>query len=107
MVNTLARIQLCTESELRSTVRVTKWINEWNDEISAFYDNGTIIILSTVCPHFGGELEKIKGQLRLRCKWHGWEYDMESGKCLPFPIAGCLRRLEYVIQEGVVEVSPW
>ena len=49
------------------------------------------------CPHHGGPLcrgtvserivgepgrYRLTGRPMLRCPWHGWEFDIESGKCL-------------------------
>jgi 3-phenylpropionate/trans-cinnamate dioxygenase ferredoxin subunit len=52
------------------------------------------------CPHHGGPLclgvvrERLEGEPGeyelagrrvLRCPWHGWEFDLESGECLDEP----------------------
>ena len=53
------------------------------------------------CPHHGGPLclgtvrereggvpgrYAASGQFALRCPWHGWEFDLESGRCLDDPV---------------------
>jgi nitrite reductase (NADH) small subunit len=52
------------------------------------------------CPHRGGPLclgsvrertigspgrYELSGRLALRCPWHGWEFDLETGRCLDDP----------------------
>ena len=98
-------IDFCSISELKKKKRVTKWVSEWRDELSAFYIDGKIYVLSTVCPHFGGEFEFVPGKRRLRCKWHGWDFEIESGKCLDFSIPGGLRHYPYAERENHLEVS--
>ena len=74
---------------------MTKWVDEWRDEISAFVADGSIYVLSTVCPHFGGPIKAVKWTRKIRCDWHGWEFDLESGRCLSFPISACLRHYPF------------
>jgi nitrite reductase/ring-hydroxylating ferredoxin subunit len=52
------------------------------------------------CPHHGGPLclgrvgervegepgvYELKGKTTLRCPWHGWEFDLETGVCVDEP----------------------
>jgi len=98
-------IKLCRESDLKKARQITQWIDAWADELSAIYDNQEITIVSSVCPHFGGELELVSDRKKVRCNWHHWEFDLDSGKCLTFPISACLRRYPYRIVDGFIEVS--
>jgi nitrite reductase (NADH) small subunit len=43
--------------------------------------NGEIYALDNICPHWGGPLGR--GRIengRLRCPWHGWEFDPRTGE---------------------------
>jgi nitrite reductase/ring-hydroxylating ferredoxin subunit len=42
-------------------------------------------------------------QLRIACPWHGWEYDLATGRCTADPRFG-LRRFEVLVREGDVYV---
>ena len=49
--------------------------------------DGTPPLVEPYCPHFGAHLghgSKIVGN-QLRCAFHGWGYDGESGKCVYIP----------------------
>jgi 3-phenylpropionate/trans-cinnamate dioxygenase ferredoxin subunit len=71
------------------------------------------------CPHHGGPLclgrveERVEGSPGgyalagrpiLRCPWHGWEFDLETGVCVDDPT---LRAAVYPVrvEEGRVEVE--
>ena len=41
-------------------------------------------MLSTMCPHQGGEVEDIGDDVFV-CDGHGWEYDKVSGRCVNNP----------------------
>jgi nitrite reductase/ring-hydroxylating ferredoxin subunit len=64
--------------------------------IAVFHVDGRFYALKNVCPHQGAELSSgtVIGELtaeapgdycyrgsrkRVRCPWHGWEYDLETG----------------------------
>ncbi len=45
----------------------------------------------------------VDDQLRIVCPWHGWEYDLESGRCAADP-RFTLRRYEVSVRDGDVYV---
>ena len=62
--------------------------------------NGSLYGIRNRCPHHGGPLclgrvgERVggdpgvyalTGRWTLRCPWHGWEFDLETGLCLDEP----------------------
>jgi nitrite reductase (NADH) small subunit len=62
--------------------------------------DGTLHGLRNRCPHHGGPLclgtlhermegepgrYRLTGRRVLRCPWHGWEFDVETGVCLDEP----------------------
>lgn len=55
-------------------------------EVALFKVNGTIYALENECPHAGGPLGE--GEVKeciVTCPWHGWEFHIQSGKCLNAP----------------------
>lgn len=54
--------------------------------IALFNLNGKIYALENACPHMGGPLGE--GQIDdclVTCPWHGWQFDVRSGKCENMP----------------------
>lgn len=51
--------------------------------IVLFSTSSGIIAVENRCPHAGGTLDNgiVKGD-HLTCVWHGWQFDLSSGKCL-------------------------
>src|SRR5258706_7319005 len=54
-------------------------------QIALFNYNGSISALGNACLHKGGPLGKgrvydIKGELCVECPWHGWQYNVKTGK---------------------------
>jgi nitrite reductase/ring-hydroxylating ferredoxin subunit len=99
-------ISLCSVSDLRERGQYTKWVDKWSDEISAFLIDEKIVIISTVCPHFGGEIVRCpKNRDQLRCLWHDWKYDILSGECITFRIKGSLQRYEFFVDDGMIIVE--
>jgi nitrite reductase (NADH) small subunit len=62
--------------------------------------SGSLHGIRNRCPHHGGPLclgtvrervagapgrYELSGQSVLRCPWHGWEFDLETGRCLDEP----------------------
>jgi nitrite reductase/ring-hydroxylating ferredoxin subunit len=99
------KIIFCSIEELKQKRMITRWINEWRDEISAVHLDDSLIVLSTVCPHFGGSLSFVSGTRELRCKWHGWNFDLDTGECQTFKIPGCLKHYPFKKINGELEVS--
>lgn len=121
-------VPFCPVSELKKELRVTRWMDDLRDEISAFYLDGEILVMSTVCPHFGGELEYDR-RGTLTCRWHGWKFDVRTRKSQTrleayqrrslirrllegdgtplgcFPFKGELRRYDFRIQQDTLEVA--
>jgi nitrite reductase (NADH) small subunit len=80
-------------------------------ELGVVLDGGrTPYAIRNRCPHHGGPLclgdvrarasgtpgrYELAGGSILRCPWHGWEFDLESGRCLDEPT---LRAAVYEVQ---------
>jgi nitrite reductase (NADH) small subunit len=88
--------------------------------IGAARVNGRLIFILNHCPHAGAPIchGRIKPDLTplyrnndtpencpivLRCPWHGWEFDLETG-CAVFPSALRLFFLEYKMKDDTVYV---
>jgi nitrite reductase/ring-hydroxylating ferredoxin subunit len=59
--------------------------------------NGTRTV-STICPHFGGPLVNDEGTEYLRCLWHDWRFDIETGACINREI-GCKLKIYEPLME--------
>jgi nitrite reductase/ring-hydroxylating ferredoxin subunit len=61
-------------------------------------DTNNYKVLSSFCPHFGGPLELKNNSLY--CYFHGYEFDIDSGKCLNRKIGSKCIFYEYKLLEN-------
>lgn len=49
--------------------------------VALFNCGGTIYAIKGTCPHMGGELWEglLRGEI-VSCPWHGWRFDVRTGK---------------------------
>lgn len=71
-----------------------------NAKVALFHYNGKITAIGNACLHKGGPLglgkvENKYGGLFVTCPWHGWEYNIETGKA----------PLDYQDQQSVYEIK--
>ncbi len=93
----MKKIYICKIKEFEKKDYFIEWFEELKDEIIIFLDkNKKIKAFSSICPHFGGELIFDKKNEFLKCKWHNWKFDIESGACLTHKIPTKLK--EYNIE---------
>jgi nitrite reductase (NADH) small subunit len=96
----MRRVFACRESDLSPGERVVQELEELS--IGVFNVNGRFFALHNRCPHRGGALCRgpvtgttlptddssylygREGEI-LRCAWHGWEFEIESGRSLVNP----------------------
>jgi nitrite reductase (NADH) small subunit len=55
-------------------------------EVAVFRQAGQLFALDGRCPHQGGPLGE--GELvgrHVSCVWHGWSFDLETGRCVEEP----------------------
>lgn len=92
-------IDVGSAAELERNGRVVARVN--GRELGVLLDaDGTPRGIRNRCPHHGGPLclgnvsERVEGEPGvyglagtrvLRCPWHGWEFDLETGACLDEP----------------------
>ncbi len=57
-------------------------------EVALFNLDGTFYAIDNTCVHRGGPLGEgaCEGDLVV-CPWHGWEYEIKTGKCVTNPSA--------------------
>lgn len=50
--------------------------------VALYKVDGQVYAIEGVCPHAGGPLAEgsLNGCLAM-CPWHGWEFDVKTGKC--------------------------
>jgi nitrite reductase (NADH) small subunit len=96
-VSSLARHPVCATAELPPGARVICEIA--GRSVGVFNVEGNYYALHNRCPHRGGALCEgpltgttlpsatfehrygLEGRI-IRCAWHGWEFDVQSGRCL-------------------------
>ena len=76
-------IKIATVSELPANS--TKIVKVKDAKVALFNYNGKITALGNACLHKGGPLgvgcvEKKYNGMYVTCPWHGWEYNIETGK---------------------------
>ena len=76
------KIYFSSLQELKKNLFITKWFNEIKDEIGGIYDGSNFFFYSSICPHFGGDFKYCKHTKKLRCNWHGWQFDITNGKSI-------------------------
>lgn len=100
------RLVFCGTEELRERRRITKWVEELRDELTALYlGEDQIVVLSSICLHNGGEFDVDWGKQQLRCRWHDWKFDIKTGECLSYSLSG--RRLQHYPfekRDGKIEI---
>jgi nitrite reductase (NADH) small subunit len=89
--------------------------------VGLFNCKGRIVALNNYCPHAGArvcegwitgvvelrehdELEWAREGEILRCPWHGWEFEIESGRTVTDPVRR-IKRYDVMIEEGWVYVD--
>jgi len=91
------RVFACRASEVPPGARVIRELDGLS--VGVFNVAGRFHALHNRCPHRGGDLCRgpvtgtavptgdyrfrygLEGEL-VRCAWHGWEFEIESGRCL-------------------------
>jgi nitrite reductase/ring-hydroxylating ferredoxin subunit len=93
-------VALGSLADLKATGRLVARVG--GREVGVLWDSelGTAHGIRNRCPHSGGPLclgrvrsresgapgaYALSGRRVLRCPWHGWEFDLESGRCLDDP----------------------
>jgi len=90
---------ICSLDDLKKKKYIVLWIEEWKDELIVFINKDSEIkIMSSICPHFGGEIYYNTKKENLRCKWHAWEFSPDTGRCLTHNIKGVLSKYNFAVE---------
>jgi 3-phenylpropionate/trans-cinnamate dioxygenase ferredoxin subunit len=98
-------------------------VKAFGTTVAVFNVEGQVFALSNHCPHHGGPLchGRISGAVLpsqpyeyrygregrvLTCPWHGWEFDIESGRTI-FDPAVRVKIYEARIEEGEIVLTRW
>ena len=75
------KIKMCQVSELSPGKAIEKRILA--RRVSVINDNGTVYGIESDCKHMKASLgtSKVNNGV-VTCRWHGWRYDLKTGKCL-------------------------
>lgn len=80
------KAKVCNTSELQAGQAKSITIN--GKEIGVFNLNGKFYAIDNICIHAGGPLHEgtvDSGNCQVTCLWHGWAFDLATGKCVTHP----------------------
>ena len=83
---TNSQIKVCKVNELSPGQAKSVKVN--SKEIAVFNIKGKYYALDNACIHAGGPLNEgyiDEEKCQVTCNWHGWGYDLASGKCVTHP----------------------
>ena len=95
-------INACRITEVKSGKGKVVDVN--GHKIAIFNDNGNFHAFDNMCPHRKGPLGDgaLDGGI-VTCPWHGWRFDVKTGKCATMPIS--LKRYPVKIEGDIVLVD--
>lgn len=78
-------------------------------QVVLFHYNGEVTALANACLHKGGPIGKgrvyeIKGETCVECPWHGWQYNIKTGKA-PGGYTDQQAVFEVKIEDGIILIS--
>ena len=94
----------CQVAELKTKKSITRWVDELRDEITAVYLSDKIQVVSSVCPHFGGDFIVDVDKGEMLCRWHAWRFCISDGHCTNRNLKTALRQYEHFEQDGVLMI---
>ena len=72
-------------------------------KVALLNDGAALHAFAGVCPHAGGPLgEGLLVDGVLRCPWHGWGFDVATGRCKNVPRAALVRHAVKVEGDAVL-----
>jgi nitrite reductase (NADH) small subunit len=74
-------------------------------ELALYHVNGQFYAIENFCPHKGAPLAD--GRLCehvVECDWHGWRFDLRTGKCLNHPHSS-VEAYEVIIEDGWIKIE--
>ena len=86
-LDTATEINLGTVADVRSQAPVNIKLNRREYRVSE--EGEGWVATPTICPHLKGPLEAGEQPGTLRCPWHGYVFDLQSGECVSPKNARC------------------
>jgi nitrite reductase/ring-hydroxylating ferredoxin subunit len=113
------RVAVLAAAELPPGARAK--VEAFGTEVAVFNVDGELFAVANACPHHGGPLchgrisgtRLPAGQYEHRwgrenrvlvCPWHGWEFDLETGRALFDPAVG-VRTFDVEVEDGRVVLA--
>lgn len=112
-------LAVCLLDELDDEAIVEHHVN--GRRVAVVRSGDDVYAFRPLCPHRGAPLRfaKILGQLEgepgairvlergrvISCPWHGWEFELGSGRNVANPQGACVRMYDCAIVDGEVMVS--
>lgn len=79
------------------------FVEELNDEVLLVESEQTKLV-STICPHNGGFLQLARNREHLVCSFHGWEFSLDTGRCINRKSGCTLKLYEFRTSSDGIEV---
>lgn len=73
--------------------------------LAVFNVDGNYYVVDNECVHRGGPVGEgeLEGNI-VTCPWHGWTYDVKTGKCVNNP-AACLKSYPVTVEGADIKVQ--
>jgi len=74
--------------------------------LACFNVGGAFHVIENTCCHKGGPLGEgdLDGSV-VTCPWHGWRYDVTTGRCVAPNPAAAVKSLKATVENGEVKVE--
>jgi nitrite reductase (NADH) small subunit len=118
---TVSRHVVCPLHELPPGTRKIFFFNERGPGVGVFNVDGRLYAIKNTCPHQGGplclgpvcgttravwpptgppQMEWVRDGEILRCPWHGWEFELSTGR-LVAPLRERVKTYDVTVEPGV------
>lgn len=98
---------VCREEEVKGKRLVRKRLDDGRTVAVVEAADGSYLAFEDRCPHKGAPLSagKVHDGVVV-CPWHGFRFDLRTGKAVGLESIMHLKVLEVVVRDGVLYVSP-
>ena len=74
-------------------------------EVAVFRIGEEFFAISNVCPHYGAQLcEGFVRNATVMCPWHGWQFDLKTGKGVNYP-SQSVKSYAVKVEEGEIKIA--
>ena len=100
----MARYVVATVDDIAPGQR--KLVQVQGRDIGIFNVRGEFFAITNRCPHEGaGSYQLSRSGEMIRCPWHGWEFDLRTGKSWCDPQRTKVRAFDLKVEEGAALVE--